>query len=217
MKMREVRVPSLVPIYAAAAAWLAYAMFFPLYRLWHFIICAAVTLLIYALFRRLFPGKVIQVEEPKEPETTGDPQLDAVIAQGQEAIAKMRQLNDSIEDPVISGQINELERLSGRIFEAVKQNPKKLPEIRTFMNYYIPTTIKLLTSYDNMVRQGQAGSNVESVKSNVSGIMETIVTAYRNRLDSLFEAEAMDISADISVLETMMAKEGLSDNKDFEN
>lgn len=217
MKMREVRVTSLVPIYAAAAAWLVYAMIFPLYRLWHFIICAAVTVLAYALFKRLFPGKVVQVEVPQEPETTGNAELDAVIAQGHEAIARMRALNDSIEDPVISGQINELDRLSSRIFDAVKQNPKKLPEIRTFMNYYLPTTIKLLTSYDNMVRQGQAGSNVESVKSNVSGIMETIVTAYRNRLDSLFEAEAMDISADISVLETMMAKEGLSDNKDFEN
>lgn len=209
--LKEKRIPSVVPIYSAAAAWLVYAMMFPLYKLWHFIICGVFTVLVFLLMKKLFPGKVVKVKVPDPPApTTGNPELDKMIADGNAAVEQMRKLNDAIEDPVISGQINELERLSGKIFDVVKQEPKKLGEIRTFMNYYLPTTIKLLTSYDKLVRQGQAGENVEATKKKIENVMETIVTAYRKRLDSLFEAEAIDISADIKVLETMMEKDGLS-------
>lgn len=208
--MKEKRIPSVVPIYSAALVWLVYAMMFPLYKLWHFIICGLLTLAAFLIMKRLFPGKVIKVKAPEPaPETTGNPELDKMIADGKAAMAQMRKLNDSIEDPIISGQINELERLSGKIFDAVAQEPKKLGEIRSFMNYYLPTTIKLLTSYDKLVRQGQAGENVDETKKKIENVMETIVTAYRKRLDSLFAAEAIDISADIKVLETMMEKDNL--------
>ncbi len=213
--MKEKRVPSVIPIYSAAAAWLVYAMVFPLYRLWHFIICTVVTVGVFALMKRLFPGKMVKVQAPPpEPETTGNPELDRMIADGKAAIQSMRSLNDSIEDPVISGQINELERLSAKIFDAVREDPKKLGEIRTFMNYYLPTTIKLLTSYDRLVRQGQAGENIDATKKKIEDVMETVVSAYRKRLDSLFAAEAMDVSAEIKVLETMMAKDGISSEDD---
>ena len=208
--LKEKRIPSVVPIYSAAIAWLAYAMVFPLYKLWHFIVCAVFTVLVFLLMKRLFPGKVVKVKVPEPEQTTGNPELDKMIADGKAAMDRMRELNDAIEDPIISGQINELERLSGKIFDVVKQEPKKLGEIRTFMNYYLPTTIKLLTSYDKLVRQGQAGENVEATKTKIENVMETIVTAYRKRLDSLFAAEAIDISADIKVLETMMAKDELT-------
>ena len=208
--LKEKRVPSVVPIYSAAIAWFAYAMVFPLYKLWHFIVCGVITVLVFLLMKRLFPGKVVKVKVPEQPpETTGNPELDKMIADGKAAMDQMRKLNDAIEDPIISGQINELERLSGKIFDVVKQEPKKLGEIRTFMNYYLPTTIKLLTGYDKLVRQGQAGENVEATKTKIENVMETIVTAYRKRLDSLFAADAIDISADIRVLETMMAKDNL--------
>lgn len=211
MTLKEKRVPSVIPIYSAAAAWLVYAMMFPLYKLWHFIICGAFTVLVFLLMKRLFPGKVVKVKVPDPPApTTGNPELDKMIADGKAALEQMRKLNEAIEDPVISGQINELERLSGKIFDVVKQEPKKLGEIRTFMNYYLPTTIKLLSGYDKLVRQGQAGENVESTKTKIENVMETIVSAYRKRLDSLFASDAIDISADIKVLETMMEKDGLS-------
>jgi len=209
--LKEKRIPSVVPIYSAAIAWLAYAMVFPLYRLWHFIVCAVFTVLVFLLMKRLFPGKVVKVKVPDPPApTTGNPELDKMIADGKAAMEQMRKLNEAIENPVISGQINELERLSGRIFDAVKQEPKKLGEIRSFMNYYLPTTIRLLSGYDKLVRQGQAGENVEATKAKIENVMETIVTAYRKLLDSLFAADAIDITADIKVLETMMEKDGLT-------
>ena len=91
----------------------------------------------------------------------------------------------------------------------MKDNPAKLPQIRKFMSYYLPTTIKLLTAYDKMSRQGVSGENITGTMKKVEGMMSTIVRAFEKQLDSLFGDEAMDISTDITVLENMMVREGL--------
>ena len=143
-------------------------------------------------------------------EYTGNPALDKMIADGDGAIKTMRALNDSIQDETISRQIDRLEEVSSRIFRYVKDNPAKLPQIRKFMSYYLPTTIKLLTAYDQMSRQGVSGENITGTMKKVEGMMSTIVRAFEKQLDSLFGDEAMDISTDITVLENMMVREGLA-------
>ena len=147
-----------------------------------------------------------------EPIRTGNQALDEMIAQGQLAMQEMRRLDDNIKDDIISGQIRKLEELSGKIFDQVKQTPEKLPQIRKFMNYYLPTTLKLLNTYDRMGAQGVSGGNIGATMERVENIMGTIVTAFEKQLDALFGAEALDISTDITVLENMMAREGLSDD-----
>ena len=142
--------------------------------------------------------------------TTGNPELDKMIADGNGAIQAMRALNDSIQDETISAQIDRLEEVSSRIFQYVKDNPAKLPQIRKFMSYYLPTTIKLLTAYDQMSRQGVSGENITGTMEKVEGMMSSIVQAFEKQLDSLFGDEAMDISTDITVLENMMVREGLA-------
>ena len=87
---------------------------------------------------------------------------------------------------------------------------EKLPQIRKFMNYYLPTTLKLLNAYDRMAATGVSGENIDGTKTRVEQMLGTIVTAFEKQLDSLFGAEALDISTDITVLETMMAREGLT-------
>ena len=89
-------------------------------------------------------------------------------------------------------------------------NPAKLPQIRKFMSYYLPTTIKLLTAYDQMSRQGVSGENITGTMEKVEGMMDTIVLAFEKQLDGLFGDQAMDISTDITVLDNMMAREGLT-------
>ena len=164
-----------------------------------------------ALIARLFCRDVTEeVEIPEEPVTTGNPELDQMIADGDGAIKAMRALNDSIQDETISRQIDRLEEVSSRIFQYVKDNPAKLPQIRKFMSYYLPTTIKLLTAYDQMSRQGVSGENITGTMEKVEGMMSTIVRAFEKQLDSLFGDEAMDISTDITVLENMMVREGLA-------
>ena len=203
---------SAVPIYIAAAAWGLYALLFPLYRVGHFAIAAAVSLAAYFVGRGIFKDVKEEVEVEPEPVRTGNQALDEMIAQGQLAMQEMRRLDDNIKDEVISGQIRKLEELSGKIFDQVQQKPEKLPQIRKFMNYYLPTTLKLLNAYDRMGAQGVSGGNIGATMERVENIMGTIVTAFEKQLDALFGAEALDISTDITVLENMMAREGLKED-----
>ena len=108
--------------------------------------------------------------------------------------------------------IDRLEDLSAKIFAQVKADPKKLPQIRKFMDYYLPTTLKLLNAYDRMGAQGVNGENIDNTMQRVESMMGTIVTAFEKQLDMLFGSEAMDISTDITVLENMMKREGLSED-----
>ena len=198
------------PIYAAAVVWILYALLFPLYRVGHFALCAAASAAVY-LIARLFCRDVVEEVEEK-PEPTGNAELDKMISDGNLAIAEVKRLNESIKDEKISRQIDRLEEISGKIFDCVKASHEKLPQIRKFMNYYLPTTLKLLNAYDRMGSQGVSGENISGTMERVENMMGTIVTAFERQLDGLFGDQALDISTDITVLENMMAREGLSDD-----
>lgn len=208
--MKKIVHKSAIPLYAAAVTWLLYALLFPLYRLPHFLLAAAAAAVV-GVVARLFCRDTVE-EVPEEPETTGNEELDKMIANGKKAITEMKRLDDNIADPAISAQIVRLQQLAGKIFAQVEQNPEKLPQIRKFMNYYLPTTLKILNAYDRMGEQGVSGENITSTMQKVEGMMSTIITAFEKQLDSLFGSEAMDISTDMVVLENMMAREGLTDD-----
>lgn len=208
--MKKIVHKSAIPLYVAAVTWLLYALLFPLYRLPHFLLAAAAAAVV-GIVARLFCRDTVE-EVPEEPETTGNEELDKMIADSKKAIAEMKRLDDNIADPTISAQIVRLQQLAGKIFAQVEQNPEKLPQIRKFMNYYLPTTLKILNAYDRMGEQGVSGENITSTMQKVEGMMSTIITAFEKQLDSLFGSEAMDISTDMVVLENMMAREGLTDD-----
>ena len=208
--MKKIVHKSAIPLYVAAVTWLLYALLFPLYRLPHFLLVAAAAAVV-GIVARLFCRDTVE-EVPEEPETTGNEELDKMIADSKKAIAEMKRLDDNIADPTISAQIVRLQQLAGKIFAQVEQNPEKLPQIRKFMNYYLPTTLKILNAYDRMGEQGVSGENITSTMQKVEGMMSTIITAFEKQLDSLFGSEAMDISTDMVVLENMMAREGLTDD-----
>lgn len=208
--MKKIVHKSAAPIYAAAVVWVLYALLLPLYKPGHFMMAAAASVVVF-LIARIFCKDVVEEVEEK-PQPTGNPELDKMISDGELAIREMRRLNDSIKDETISRQIDRLEEVSGKIFDCVKADPEKLPQIRKFMNYYLPTTLKILNAYDRMGEQGVAGENITSTMHKVESMMATIITAFEKQLDNLFGAEAMDISTDMVVLENMMAREGLSDD-----
>ena len=133
-----------------------------------------------------------------------------MLKDGALALAELKRLDANIADPGISADIVRMEQISGKIFELVKENPKKLPQIRRFMDYYLPTTLKLLNAYDRASSAGISGENVDATKAKVEGMTRTVVAAFEKQLDALFGDEALDISTDITVLETMMAREGLA-------
>ena len=210
MELKKIVHKSAIPLYAVAVTWLLYALLFPLYKLPHFLLAAAAGAVV-GIVARLFCRDTVE-EVPEEPKTTGNSELDKMIEDGKKAIAEMKRLDDNIADPTISAQIVRLQQLAGKIFAQVEQNPEKLPQIRKFMNYYLPTTLKILNAYDRMGEQGVAGENITSTMHKVESMMATIITAFEKQLDNLFGAEAMDISTDMVVLENMMAREGLTDD-----
>jgi hypothetical protein len=125
-------------------------------------------------------------------------------------LKELRSLNDTIEDDSISDTIDRIEATSAKIFKIVEENPAKLPQIRRFMNYYLPTTLKLLRSYAVLEKQGISGDNITSSRENIDRILKTLATGYEQQLDQLFRSDAIDITSDINVLENMMAQDGLS-------
>ena len=123
---------------------------------------------------------------------------------------EIRTLNDEIADPAVSERIYKIEDLTGKIFRTVEEKPEKQPQIKSFMSYYLPTTLKLLHSYSLFEKQGISGENIDEARKDIERILDTLVQGYTQQLDQLFQSDAMDISADINVLESMMQKDGLS-------
>ena len=130
-----------------------------------------------------------------------------------EIILELREINNSIADVSISEKIDRIEEFTGKIFRIVEENPEKLPRIRRFMNYYLPTTIKLLRSYATLEKQGIDGENITTAKESIGRVLDTLATGYKQQLDQLFESDAIDIAADINVLENLMQQDGLTENK----
>ncbi len=211
--MREIRKKSVVPVYAVAAVWLLYALFFPLYLLWHFILLIIIAILVYVLFSKLFPGKIIKVKEPEKEKSTGNPELDAIIREGKTAIKEMGRLYTSIPEPSVKSRIMEIMNISEKIIKNAESDRRDIPMTRKFLNYYLPTTIKLLHAYDRMYAQGIDGDNISGTMSRVEDMLDTIVKAYKKQLDALFAHEALDIETDIQVMDGMLRREGLKDKE----
>lgn len=207
---------SVAPYYGAAAVWVVWALLFNLYRISDFCLAGALSCGLFLLLRAVCKDEVTEVEvpdPPKEEKPTGNAELDKMLKDGNLAISELRRLNHNIKDAAISADIDRMEAAAGKIFDYVKANPEKLPDIRRFMDYYLPTSLKLLNAYDRMDATGVSGENIDSTKSRVAGMMDTVAAAFEKQLDSLFGDEALDISSDISVLETMLSREGLSGEK----
>ena len=163
-------------------------------------------------------GKAPETTAPKAPAKTQETQAQTAKEteqtkdRYQKILDELRRVNDAIPDEEMSDKISRLEAVSAKIFEQAKTDPDKLPRMRKFMDYYLPTTLKLLNAYDRMGAQGVSGENIDATMQRVESMMGTIVTAFEKQLDMLFGSEAMDISADITVLENMMKREGLSED-----
>lgn len=131
-------------------------------------------------------------------------------------IREIRRLNDEIEDAEVSDRIYKIEAHTKNIFDYVTDHPEAMPQIRTFMNYYLPTTLKLLETYSRIERVGVAGENMKKSKENIEKTLDLLVVGFEGQIDQLFKNESIDISSDIAVLETMMKKDGISGKSNFD-
>ena len=130
-------------------------------------------------------------------------------------LRKIRRANDAIADPVLSAKIDRLEEITARIFRAVEEDPKKAGRIDTFLNYYLPTTQKLLDSYAEFEAAGVEGENLRQAKGRIESTMDAIVRGFEHQLDELYKADALDVDSDIRVMETMLRRDTATVEEDF--
>ena len=231
---------SSIPVYAVGLVWISYALDGKLTNFGGVAACAVPSGVVYLVLKLIFPDRMIAEEdkassapaqpaqEPQptkaesptqaaaEPVSTGNPELDAVLEQGQAAVRRISELNDEIPDFKLSAQLKQLEILTQKIFDYVKQHPENLRQIRQFLNYYLPTTIKLLEQYVVLQNQGMRVGNIDEGMTKIENMLEKVISAFQQQLDSLFENDVVDITAEIRVMEKMMASEGLAGGNDFE-
>ncbi|MCL2247710.1 MAG: 5-bromo-4-chloroindolyl phosphate hydrolysis family protein [Oscillospiraceae bacterium] len=125
------------------------------------------------------------------------------------ALKELREINSLIVDEGISKKVSHLAEVTEKIFKIVDETPEKRNQLRRFISYYLPTTIKLVRSYITLEKQGVKGENIAGAKENIGNILDTLRTGYEQQLDMLFKADALDIAADINVLENLMQQDGL--------
>ena len=131
------------------------------------------------------------------------------------ALRAIRSANDRIADPVLSEKIDHLETVAGKIFREVEQHPEKQQQAATFLNYYLPTTLKLLDSYAKFEEAGIEGENLSRAQERIEETMDALIKGFDKQLDDLYRSEAMDIDSDIRVMENMLRRDTASVEEDF--
>jgi len=215
------------PFYGFSLTWLFLALLLPLYRVWAILLTALLSGFVFYLMGKASAKKQNKAEsiktapEKNTVETSPvkksyGPEIDSIIEEGNKALSEMGRLYMSIKDTDVRMKINEIMRITDKITQDAIEDPSDIPQIKKFMNYYLPTTIKLLNAYDRMSAQGIEGENLDKSMKSINEMLDAAIVAYKKRLDSLFENQALDIESDIKVMNTMLAREGLSGTKDFD-
>ena len=209
--MKKVHVKSAIPIYIAAAVWLLMGLVFPklLLKLPGLILAVALSAAGYFIGSKLFPGRVIEVEEKIE---TGDAQLDRDIEEGRARLENLRQANAAIPDPGISANLDRMTRAGDQIFQALGREPQKVTMVRRFMSYYLPTAEKLMEQYRQLYAAPVKGENIASAMRRIEGSMGMIADAFDKCADNLYRDNEMDIDAEIQVMKTMLTGDSLIEN-----
>ena len=134
-----------------------------------------------------------------------------LLAEGEAYILEIRAINDRIPDTEeMSAKLYRLEDIIRRIFEQVEKHPDNAKDLRKLMEYYLPTTTKLLNAYAELNEQPEAGENIRETKHQIESSMDAINGAFEKLLDDLFQEQAWDLSSDLNVMKTMMAQDGLA-------
>ena len=224
------------PVYVAAAAFVGGVLVFPATASGLFV-AGLTSFCGWAISKMFWPKKLVDAiedttakqqqdmgevkQEEKKPDIdpdikkrprTGDQAIDSLLDEEEKAISEMRRLDRAIEDEKVSAQILHLEDVTTKIVNFIVDNPQKKSQVRKFFNYYLPTTLKLLNAYDRMDETGISGMNIDGTKGKVEEMMDTSLAAFDKQLDALYADDALDISAEIKVMEGMLAQEGLKDD-----
>lgn len=209
MQYREKKAKIINPVYFIGLVWVLYALFFPLYTVSHLLIAAAASCAAYLLAGMFLPDRTIII--PLTESGAADARCAEMIEAGNAYTDRLVEYNARIPDAAMTAQINEITDISRQIFGYAAKNPSVAPEIRSFIDYYYPTTMKLLDTYCEMESQKIRSESVSTIIAKISSVMETVVTAFRKQLDRIYSHKSLDIASDIDVFKGVLASEGLTD------
>lgn len=213
-EIKIIKTPSTMPFYITGTAWVILSFILPMYALSSLFINAAVSAIVFIVCLKVFPSKEERIEIIKEKEYASLAVKEAV-EEGQRMMDELQQADLEIEDETLSRQIQQIIMSCHDILNAIQKRPDRVGTIRKFLNYYLPTTLKLLNHYAELEKQTVQLENVKDSKMKIEKMITSIVEACKRQLDHIFETESMDISAEITVMESMMSQEGLLNKKPF--
>ena len=150
------------------------------------------------------PQAAPKQEPAKQPQTQADRDAENAI------LDEIRQVNDQVANEKLSAQIDRIGVITAKILEYQKSRPEKAPQLHSFLSYYLPTTLKILRAYGQLESQQIVGENITAAMKRVEGMMDKVVEGFEKQLDQLFQGDTMDITADVDVLEQMLARDGLT-------
>ena len=151
------------------------------------------------------PDPPKEEEKPAQEEPAEDPQ-NAILEE-------IRAINADIDNPKLNQQIDRIGVITAKVFEYQRSHPQKSNQLHSFLSYYLPTTLKILRAYAQLEDQEVDGENISAAMERIEGMMDKVVEGFEKQLDQLFQGDALDITADVEVLERMLAKDGLSDQE----
>ena len=207
------------PFYTVAVVFLIYSSVWPIYTIGRLVAAAVLAFVGFMVVKALCGSKAAPAEEEKaeekpkakaEEEKKYSPEVQAIIDEGKRAQSELGRLYASIPDVEVKHKIRDIMEVSDKIIEDAIDDPGDVPQIKKFLDYYLPTTIKLLNAYDRMGAQGIEGENITGTMKSISEMLDTAIEAYHKLLDSLFANQALDVETDIEVMNTLLKREGLS-------
>ncbi len=205
-RYREVVKKSALPIWGAAAVWILAALFLPMHTLGCIIAVAVVSLLVGLVLTKVLPK---ETEWEEIPFTSGNTDLDTVVRKTNGLLTVLQTAADAAPDPAIDARLSSIADSIKKIRDALVAEPRDLPVVRRFMDYYLPTTEKLLNKYVFVLRQDTDSQNITETRTAIEGALTQLDTAYKHQLDALFADDALDITTDITVLEALLTRDNL--------
>lgn len=207
-KYRKVVKKSALPIWAAAIVWVIAALFVPMYNLLHILGIALVSAGVGLAAAKFLPKETVLEEIPFY---TDNADLGAMVGEIRETLSAIGGARAQIaarQTPVLQ-RIDSITATVEKIRDAIIAQPSDLPVIRRFMNYYLPTTKKLIEKYSFLSMQDSDSENITKTAAAIENALLQIDTAFKHQLDALFADDALDISTDIEVLDALLTRDNL--------
>jgi len=205
-------------IVAFGAVFALYSALFKPHSIGAFALAFALSGFVGAVIRIMAQGLDTSVNQ-KTPESlkkmqgeTGNPEVDALLEKGREMITEIRRENDLIPDSILSAKLDQLENQCAEIFRAVYDKPAKASQIRKFMEYYLPTTLKMVKGYRMLDERGVTGQEAMQAKNRISDALTVVLQGCEKMLDKLYQDDVLDLTTDIDVLEQMLKRDGLTES-----